>query len=113
MTDLNVFLTLTLTLTLTLNPKPSLHQLGESMTDLKILGLVGGNPRRLQGEILTLQEGGVQVVVGSPSRIYEMIRRRILICDAVKMVPLLSDRMGSLLISSRLINLFSSHPLLL
>jgi superfamily II DNA/RNA helicase len=61
------------------------------MTDVKVLpvfgGSVGGKPR-LQEEILTLQEGGVQVVVGSPGRIYEMIRRRILICDAVKMVPL-------------------------
>jgi superfamily II DNA/RNA helicase len=59
------------------------------MTDLKVLpvfgGAVGGKPR-LQEEVLTLQQGGVHVVVGLPGRIFEMIRRRILICDAVKMV---------------------------
>lgn len=72
-----------------------MRALGEFLS-VKCHAIVGGTS--IRDDTRLLQQGGVRVIVGTPGRIYDMIRRRALATESIKMFVL--DEADSLLSDS-------------
>lgn len=59
-----------------------IHQIGE-FTGVKVHACVGGTV--VKEDIMTLKAGGIQVIVGTPGRIFDMMKRGFMKTEYLKL----------------------------